>query len=119
MGVIPYSPLDHGLLGGVLQKASTGRRATEWNQKRIEEHRDQLEAYEKLCADLGQDPASVALAWLLHRPGVTSPIVGPRTMEQLDASIAALDVELAEETRQDLDRIWPGPGGPAPEAFAW
>jgi aryl-alcohol dehydrogenase-like predicted oxidoreductase len=119
MGVLPWSPLDRGLLGGALRKATTGRRSTEWNRQRIEEHRDQLEAFEKLCADLGEEPATVALAWLLGRPGVTSPIVGPRTMEQLEASMRALDVELDEDTLTALDRIWPGPGGPAPEAFAW
>jgi aryl-alcohol dehydrogenase-like predicted oxidoreductase len=119
LGVIPWSPLDRGLLGGALRKATEGRRSTPWNQERIEARRDQLEEYEKLCANLGEDPATVALAWLLGRPPVTSPIIGPRTIEQLEASLRSLEVQLDDGTLAELDRIWPGPGGPAPEAFAW
>jgi len=89
MGVIPWSPLGRGILGGALHKASKGRRSSGEARRRIEEHRDQLEAYEKLCADLGEEPANVALAWLLAQPAVTAPIVGPRTMEQLDGAVRA------------------------------
>jgi aryl-alcohol dehydrogenase-like predicted oxidoreductase len=119
LGVIPWSPLGGGLLGGVLQKISEGRRATEAVQKRIEKHRAQLEAYEGLCKELGESPADVALAWLLANPVVTAPIIGPRTMEQLDGSLRALEIKLDEATIERLDEIWPGPGGEAPEAYAW
>jgi aryl-alcohol dehydrogenase-like predicted oxidoreductase len=119
MGVIPWSPLNRGLLGGVLQKVETGRRASEETQRYLAEHRDQLEAYEKLCADLGERPADVALAWLLANPVVTAPIVGPRTLEQLEGSMRALELSLDAETMERLDVIFPGPGGPAPEAYAW
>ena len=85
----------------------------------IEKRRGQLEAYEKLCADLGQPPSRIALAWLLSNPVVTSPIIGPRTTEQLDDAVAALDVTLSDETLAELDRLFPGPGGPGPEAWAW
>jgi aryl-alcohol dehydrogenase-like predicted oxidoreductase len=119
MGVIPWSPLGRGILGGALHKASRGRRSSGEARKRIEEHRDQLEAYEKLCADLGEEPANVALAWLLAQPAVTAPIVGPRTMEQLDGAIRATEIRLEKAVLHKLDDIWPGPGGPAPEAFAW
>ena len=87
----------------------------------LDEHRDTIEAYEKLCAELGEDPADVALAWLLARPGVTAPIVGPRTIEQLDGPLAALDVELDAATLARLDELFPGigKGGPGPEAWAW
>ncbi|MBN1936418.1 MAG: aldo/keto reductase [Anaerolineae bacterium] len=119
LGVIPWSPLAGGLLGGVLQKASEGRRASEGVQKSIEKHRTQLEAYEALCRELGETPADVALAWLLHNPAVTGPIIGPRTMAQLEGSLRALEIALSPETLARLDEIWPGPGGPAPEAYAW
>jgi aryl-alcohol dehydrogenase-like predicted oxidoreductase len=119
LGVIPWSPLAGGLLGGALQKQKAGRRASEDRQKEIRENRKRLTAYEALCAELGHGPADVALAWLLGRPGVTAPIIGPRTMEQLDGSLPALDLKLDDETLKQLDEIWPGPGGEAPEAFAW
>jgi aryl-alcohol dehydrogenase-like predicted oxidoreductase len=119
VGVIPWSPLGGGLLGGALRKAAEGRRASERIQRRVARDRARLEAYEGLCRELGEDPADVALAWLLAEPAVTAPIVGPRTIAQLDASLHALDVTLAPETRKRLDEIWPGPGGAAPEAYAW
>jgi len=119
MGVIPWSPLARGILGGALRKASEGRRSSEQARRRVEGLRDQLERYEKLCADLGEEPATVALAWLLSNPSVTAPIVGPRTREQLDAAMRALDLSLGEETLATLEEIWPGPGGQAPDAYAW
>ena len=119
LGVIPWSPLGGGLLGGVLQKASEGRRANEGMQKRIEQLRPKLEAYEGLCAQLGEAPANVALAWLLHNPIVTAPIIGPRTQPQFEESLRAVEIKLSAEVLQQLDTIWPGPGGEAPEAYAW
>ncbi len=119
LGLLPWSPLASGLLGGALQKASEGRRANERLQQTVEKHRAQLEAYEQLCRNLGEHPADVALAWLLRQPAVTAPIIGPRTMEQLTSSMRAPELKLDDETLQELDRIWPGPGGPAPEAYAW
>jgi aryl-alcohol dehydrogenase-like predicted oxidoreductase len=119
MGVIPWSPLAGGLLGGVLAKVEGGRRADEDTQKELEENREKLEAWEKLCADLGERPADVALAWLLANPVVTAPIIGPRTLEQLDGSLRALELKLDEATMTKLDEIFPGPGGAAPEAYAW
>ena len=119
VGVIPYSPLAGGLLGGVLQGAAVGRRASEDLRKEVETHRTKLEAYEKLCAELGEQPADVALAWLLHQKAVTAPIIGPRTEEQLDGSLRALAITLSADARRRLDAIFPGPGGSAPEAYAW
>ncbi len=119
LGLIPWSPLAGGLLGGALQKAAEGRRASERLQKDIEKHRAQLEAYEGLCQTLGEQPADVALAWLLHNPVVTAPIIGPRTLAQLEGSLRALELKLTPETLKQLDAIWPGPGGAAPEAYAW
>lgn len=119
LGVLPWSPLSGGLLGGALGKEASGRRASEGMKNQLEKSRSKIEPYEKLCANLGQEPADVAIAWLLGRPEVTSPIIGPRTLEQLEGAARALEVDLSEETLQSLDEIFPGPGGPAPEAFAW
>jgi aryl-alcohol dehydrogenase-like predicted oxidoreductase len=119
LGIIPWSPLAGGLLGGVLQKAKEGRRASEETEKRVQKLLPQLEAYETLCQEMGEKPADVALAWLLKNPVVTAPIIGPRTMEQLDGSLRALEIDLTAELMKKLDTIWPGPGGEAPWAYAW
>ena len=119
MGVIPWSPLAGGLLAGVLGKVEGGRRSGEWVQEDLTKYRDRIEAYEAFCHDLGERPADVALAWLLANPVVTAPIIGPRTMEQLDGSLRALELGLDEANMGRLDEIFPGPGGAAPEAYAW
>lgn len=118
VGIIPWSPLGGGLLGGVLKKAAEGRRASENVQKRIEEERPRLEKWEALCKEWGQEPAIVALAWLVQRPGVTAPIIGPRTNQQLDEMTKALDLKLNEEMLARIDDIWPG-HKTAPEDYAW
>jgi len=119
LGLIPWSPLSGGLLAGALEKAKKGRRARELAQKKLDEHGEQLEAYEALCRELGEQPADIALAWLLRNPIVTAPIIGPRTMDQLTSSHHALEINLDPEILTKLDTIWPGPGGTAPEAYAW
>jgi len=143
IGVIPWSPLQGGLLSGVLRRQgggaggtggagaggagtsgqgagpsggrSSGGRAAE----ALQQIRPQIEAYEAFCAELGEDPAVVALAWLLHQPAVTAPIAGPRTLDQLTGALRALEVTLDEKALGRLDEIFPGPGGAAPEAYAW
>lgn len=119
LGLIPWSPLGGGLLGGVLKKALEGRRASPGMIKQIEQHASQLQAYESLCEQLNEDPADVALAWLLHQPVVTSSLIGPRTVEQLQHTFRAVEIKLAPETLKQLDDIWPGPSGEAPQAYAW
>ncbi|RPI32182.1 MAG: aldo/keto reductase [Chloroflexota bacterium] len=119
LGVIPWSPLASGLLGGVLHKENQGRRASEQTRKNIDKHRDQLQKYEALCEEIGEKPADVALAWLLHNPAVTAPIIGPRTIEQLEGSLRSLEIMLPDEILARLNEMWPGPGGEAPEAYAW
>ena len=119
LGVIPWSPLHGGLLGGVVRKErDSSRRTSERSRAALEAHRSQIEAYEDLADELGHEPGDVALAWLLHQPAVTAPIIGPRTMEQLTAGIRALDVQLDAATLQRLDDIFPG-HRPAPEDYAW
>ena len=119
MGLIPYSPLAGGLLAGALEKVTEGRRSTEYLQGEIDTARDRLERWEQLCKELGERPADVALAWLLHQPAVTAPLIGPRTEDQLLGSMRALDVRMSDDVLRKLDEIFPGPGGPAPEAYAW
>ncbi len=118
LGLIPWSPLAGGLLGGVLQKATEGRRASEGTQKNIEANRPKLEAWEGLCQELGEKPADMALAWLLRNPVVTAPIIGPRTMGQLDGSLRAMEITISDETSKKLDEIFPG-HKTAPEDYAW
>lgn len=118
LGLTPWSPVAGGLLGGVLEKTAAGRRST-LPAPLIEKHRSQLEAYEALCGRLGEKPANVALAWLLANRVVTAPVIGPRTLDQFTDSIRALDIRLSAETLAELERIWPGPGGEAPFAYAW
>jgi aryl-alcohol dehydrogenase-like predicted oxidoreductase len=119
LGLIPWSPMGGGILCGVLEEPKVGRRTRAPLRASVERLRSQIEAYENLCRALGQAPADVALAWVLQNPVVTSPIVGPRTLEQLEQNVNTLDLELSEETLTKLDEIWPGPGNQAPEAYAW
>jgi aryl-alcohol dehydrogenase-like predicted oxidoreductase len=119
LGVIPWSPLGGGLLAGVLKKQDTSRRAVDQMQTRIEQYRSQIEAWEAFCDELGEEPATVALAWLLHQPVVTAPIIGPRTIEQLtDSPMRAVEVSLSADHLKRIDEIWPG-YKTAPEHFAW
>ena len=119
LGVIPWSPLGRGILGGALVQIKEGRRAREEVQKEIEKYRPKLEAWEAFCKEMGEQPAEVALAWLLHNPVVTAPIVGPRTLEQLTGSMRALEIKIGRNGFEKTRRDWPGPGGEAPEAYAW
>ncbi|MDP2036462.1 MAG: aldo/keto reductase, partial [Ignavibacteria bacterium] len=119
LGVIPWSPLGGGILCGVLEKSKEGRRTREPLQKSVEKLRPQIEAYENLCKEINQAPAEVALAWVLSNRVVTAPIIGPRTVEQLEQNVKSLEIKLDAETLKKLDEIWPGPGNQAPEAYAW
>ncbi len=114
LGIIPWSPLAGGILGGTKGEGQRRNRSTAKTEKA-----DQLAAYETFCESIGEKPADVALAWLLNNPIVTAPIIGPRTMEQFTGSLRALDIKFSEEQLKKLDEIWPGPGGAAPEAYAW
>jgi len=116
LGVIPWSPLGGGILGGVLDKPTKGRRAERTEQ--IERDREKLERWEGLCKERGEEPGSVALAWLLHQPAVTAPIIGPRTLSQLEGAMKALEIKLDEDVLKKLDEIFPG-YRPSPEGYAW
>ncbi len=118
LGVIPWSPLAGGLLGGVLEKENQGRRASEGVQKQLEKNRDKIEAWEALCREIGDKPADVAIAWMLQNPAITAPIIGPRTIEQLEGQLRALDIKISDDTNKKLDEIFPGKKT-APEDYAW
>ncbi|HZT43575.1 MAG TPA: aldo/keto reductase [Chthonomonadaceae bacterium] len=118
LGVIPWSPLAGGLLGGVLEKIEKGRRASEGVQKQLETNREKIQSWESLCREIGEQPADVALAWMLQNPAITAPIIGPRTIEQLDGSLRALEIKLTDENNQKLNEIFPG-HKTAPEDYAW
>ncbi|RZS32774.1 aryl-alcohol dehydrogenase-like predicted oxidoreductase [Herbihabitans rhizosphaerae] len=126
LGVIPWSPLHGGALAGLLRKQREGtasRGLGDRPSEALAKHGEAIEAYEKLCADIGEDPANVGLAWLLAQEGVTGPIIGPRTAEQLDNSLRALEITLDQDTLATLDELFPPPAPngskPAPEAYAW
>ena len=119
LAVIPYSPMGSGVLCGIQDNPTTGRRGREVLRDVIKTHRTQLEAYEALCTSIGQPPANVALAWVLNNPDITAPIIGVRTIKQFENILSALALKLDDETLAKLDEIWPGPGGEAPEAYAW
>lgn len=118
LGLIPWSPLKGGILGGGHRQA-VSRRAGEMQQRTIAKHGERLDRFVALCQEISADPASVALAWVLANKAVTAPIVGPRTMAHLEGALQAFSVTLDTATLQKLDEIFPGPGGAAPEAYAW
>jgi NDP-hexose C3-ketoreductase / dTDP-4-oxo-2-deoxy-alpha-D-pentos-2-ene 2,3-reductase len=114
VGVLAWSPLLRGLLTGVLRKERAG---TRYPAEQLDKHRPSLEKYETLCAEIGHPPATVALAWLLSRPGLTGPVIGPQEARHLDEAIAALDVTLEDDVLTQLDQIFPG-RRTAPEHYA-
>jgi aryl-alcohol dehydrogenase-like predicted oxidoreductase len=119
VGLIPWSPMGGGILCGVLDDEYSGRRNREPLKKSVEKLKPQIKAYEDLSKEIGLKPADLALAWVLSNPVVTSPIVGPRTVEQLESNCKVLDDRLDKSLIDKLDEIWPGPGNQAPEAYAW
>ena len=119
LGVIPWSPLMRGVLGGILRKQAEGRSASDLTRGILERNRAAIEQWEAFCDQLGEQPADVGIAWLLHQPAVTAPIIGPRTLDQLRGNLRALDIRLGDAELTRLDEIFPGPGGPAPQAYAW
>jgi len=119
IGILPWSPLHAGMLGGVLKNGIEGKRRHEARSaETLEKLRPQVERWEALCDSWNLPPGDVALAWLLSQPAVTAPIIGPRTLEQLSASLRALDVKLTNEQIIEIEKIFPG-NKPHPEHYAW
>ncbi len=121
MGILPWSPLCSGLLAGNVPSETKGRRSDQINLEWYNRYRVKLEAYGHLCHEYGHSQAEVSLAWLLHNPVVTAPIVGPRTIEQLQQLTKATGLSFPREFLDELDAVFPGvgTGGPAPQAYAW
>lgn len=117
MGMIPWSPLAGGLLAGK-DGGNGGRRQSEDTRRAFAKHVDQLTDFEALCGDLGYSQGSVALAWLLHQPGVAATIIGPASCEQLVSSLDVPDITMSEQVLARIDEIFPAQGE-APEAYAW
>ncbi|MBI1332843.1 MAG: aldo/keto reductase [Armatimonadetes bacterium] len=118
VGVIPWSPLAGGILGGVIKTTDGARRHNDHAKATIEKHRDALTKWEDLCESIGEKPADVALAWTLSKSFVTAPIIGPRTIEQLDGSLRALEIEITSELNEKIDAIFPA-FKTSPEHYAW
>lgn len=117
---LPWSPLHGGYLSGsMLKNRANSRGAEEFAAGLTPFQLQQLAEYGKLCAELGETEADVALAWLLHNPYVTAPIIGPRTVQQFQSALHAMEISLSDDVLAELDRIFPGPGGQAPEVYAW
>ncbi len=120
VALIPWSPLASGALAGEERKGEgSGRREQTTGRQVLEKHAPRIRSFQALCRQLGEEPANVALAWLLHNKAVTAPIIGPRTVDQLDGAMRALDIKIDGPALAKLDEMFPGPGKPAPEAYAW
>ena len=119
IGVLVWGTLNRGFLANPARDKARGPRAAERLQREFARFGDNLAAYVRLCGELGARPADVATAWALQQPGVAAVIAGPRTLEQLEDSVRCLDVVLDAAALRALDEVWPGPRGPAPEAYAW
>ena len=117
VGIIPWSPLEGGLLGGVIKKSVAKRRSTDEIINKLKHNKNQIERWERFCKNIVEDPANVALAWLIHQAGITSPIIGPRTIQQLKSSMKSVEIKLDNESLEKLDAIFP-PAGQSPEYYA-
>jgi aryl-alcohol dehydrogenase-like predicted oxidoreductase len=119
IGLLPWSPLHEGLLGGALRREQDGqRRRAGRAAASLDAHREQLARFEALADELGIAAAQLALAWLLSQPGVTAPVVGPRTVAQLESAIGAVEISVEPAVLDRIDEIFPG-HQPAPEDYAW
>lgn len=118
LGLIPWSPLGGGALAGGASTAKSGRRADQWVRDRVSQHGDKIQKWENLCREQNWDPAIAALAWTLHNKAVTAPIIGPRTMKQLEDSLQAMELKISADAMKKIDEIFP-PYKPAPEHYAW
>ena len=119
VGIIPWSPLAEGLLAGILNDSAGVRKKTEAVQKKLETHRKQVEEYESYCKSISKKPEAVAISWLLKNPAISSVIIGPRTVAQVNSLVENLQTTLSDDEINRIENIWPGPGGEAPEAYAW
>jgi len=113
LGVCSYSPLAGGLLTGKYATAGAQGRlvANAMYQVRYGEavNHDIAAGLNALAREVGQHPASVAVAWVATHPGITAPIIGARNLEQLEPSLKAFDVEMTAELRERVSKLSPAP----------
>jgi aryl-alcohol dehydrogenase-like predicted oxidoreductase len=109
MGVVPWSPLAGGRVSGKYTRESagavTGGRATHIAARLTEKHYGIVDVLGRIAGELGTTIPRVALAWVQARPGVSSTIIGARTMEQLEDNVQALEVVLTDEQTAVLDDL--------------
>jgi aryl-alcohol dehydrogenase-like predicted oxidoreductase len=118
LGIIPWSPLEGGLLGGVIKGSGKKRRSSDEVKNKLKKNYSQIEKWEKFCKEIGEKPADVALIWLINQTAVIAPIIGPRTLEQIKKTIRAVEINLDENMLQKIDEIFP-PAGIAPQYYSW
>lgn len=118
LGLIPWSPLAGGLLSGKKTSTTSGRRDSEDMQTAMSERQQQLDDFQSLCDELNETPSAIALAWLLHQPGVSATIIGPGSVAQLSSVLHVPDIQLNDATLAQIDGIFPAVGE-SPEAYAW
>jgi len=112
--IIPWSPLAGGLLTGKYKRGEeppTDSRYAEYENNPLLRRRmteriyDVIEGLEPMAAEKGVPLSQFALAWCMQRPGITSPIIGPRTMEQFEDNLGALDVTFTEDEQKAINRV--------------
>ena len=114
MGLIPWSPLAGGLLTGKYTRNApppADARFADYDRNPLFQRRwtqqafDIIEGLTPIATRKGISLSQLALAWCMHQPGVTSPIIGPRTLEQFEDNIKALDVKITDEDRTEIDKV--------------
>ena len=115
LGVLSYSPLGGGLLTGkygVDQRPEDGRLVENpMYQTRYgaDVHYQVAERFTNFAADHGYNPVSLAVAWVAHHPAITAPIIGARTLDQLEGSLGALDIDMTDDLRAEISALAPTP----------
>jgi len=115
IGLLPWSPLGGGILTGKYPRDGGGPAGSrfaafepdnEWRKAFVNDRNFEIaDAVGKIARQLGAHPTAIALAWLLRRPNVSSIIIGPKSIPQLEDNLAACDVELSPEHMETLDRV--------------
>jgi aryl-alcohol dehydrogenase-like predicted oxidoreductase len=121
LGIIPWGPLGQGWLTGKYRKGETPPEGTRiggatdemeeaWSKRATERNRAIVEEVGSISEETGRSYSQVALNWLLHKPGVTSPIIGATKLEQLEDNLGAAGWDLDEAHMQRLDKVSALPG---------
>ena len=115
VAVFPYSPLGGGLLSGKyaakVEEVSSGSRIADWPmyKHRYASHLEVADRFKRLSAEIGTAPATLAVAWVMSHPAVTAPILGARTVAQLEPALAAATFVMTQELRARVSALVPDP----------